>query len=222
MLTKALLLGLSTGPFCLCYCLPVLFPLMCGGMSAGRAVGAVTRPDGTDGASPLGARLRLLGEFSLGRLVAYLGFGALAGWLGGRVEHPLLARVSGGGLVILALLLIAYGLVTSFPKLSLCSRLGRFLPTRHLPLGLGILTGLNVCPPFLMAASYVFTMGRVFDGVAFFGIYFLVTTLWLIPVLVLGAAAKVEQVRWVAQLSALVAGLLFLWLGLGMLTGGRV
>lgn len=200
MLAKALLLGLSTGPFCLGYCLPVLFPLACAG-----------------GKSALPGRLRMLGEFSLGRMVAYLLFGALAGWLGGRMEHPLLASISAWGLVVLSVLLIAYGLVTGFPKLGLCSRLKPLLPFRYLPLGLGFLTGLNVCPPFLMATAYVFTMGRVWSGIAFFAIYFLTTTLWLLPILFAGAAARVEQVRWLAQLSALTAGLLFLWMGLGML-----
>ena len=82
------------------------------------------------------------------------------------------------------------------------------------------MTGLNVCPPFLMAAGYVFTLGRVADGLAFFGIYFLVTTLWFLPLVPLGAAARFDGVRWVAQLSALLAGLLFLWTGWTMLVGG--
>lgn len=200
MFAKALLLGLSTGPFCLGYCLPVLFPLACAG---GR------------GAAP--GRLRMLGEFSLGRLVAYLAFGALVGYLGGRVEHPALATVSGAGLVMLSLLMIAYGFVTAFPKLGLCARLGPLLPVRYLPLGLGFLTGLNVCPPFLMAVGYVFTMGRAVSGLAFFAVYFLVTTLWLLPVAWVGAAARIEPVRWIAQLSAIAAGVLFLWMGLGIL-----
>ncbi|MBN1826638.1 MAG: sulfite exporter TauE/SafE family protein [Candidatus Eisenbacteria bacterium] len=203
MFTKALLLGLSTGPFCLVYCFPVLFPLSCAG-----------------GKSAPGGRLRMLGEFSLGRLAAYLAFGALAGWLGGRFEHRLLASMSGAALVLLSLLLIAYGLVTGFPRLRLCASLGRVLPMRALPLGLGFFTGLNVCPPFLAAAAYVFTLGRVGNGIVFFAVYFLMTTLWLLPLLLAGAAARVERVRWLAQLSALVAGLLFLWMGLGMFARG--
>lgn len=200
MFTKALLLGLSTGPFCLGYCLPVLFPLACAG-----------------GTSALLSRLRMLGQFSLGRLFAYLAFGALAGYMGGRLEHPLVTDVSGCGLVALSLIMIVYGLLTGFPKLGLCARLGRFLPVRYLPLGLGFLTGLNVCPPFLMAVGYVFTLGQVLGGITFFALYFLITTLWLLPVALVGAAARIEKVRWLAQLSALAAGVLFLWMGLGML-----
>lgn len=161
----------------------------------------------------------MVGEFSLGRLGAYLAFGALAGYVGGHFEHTVLMRVSGAGLIALSMLLIVYGLITGFPKLGLCTRLGRFLPVRHLPLGLGFLTGLNVCPPFLMAVGYVFTVGQVLSGLTFFALYFLVTTLWLLPVVWVGAAARIEQVRWLAQLSALAAGVLFLWMGLGMLAG---
>lgn len=202
MFARALLLGLSTGPLCLVTCLPVLFPLLCA----------------REGEGPAG-RLRLLGEFSLGRLAAYLAFGALAGWLGGRLDHPLLGSIAGAGLILLALLLIAHGLVTGFPRLRLCRPLARALPRRALLLGLGFFTGLNVCPPFLAATAYVFARGRAGDGIAFFAAYFLTTSLWLLPVLALGAAARVERIRWLSQLSALVAGLLFLWTGLGMLAG---
>jgi hypothetical protein len=68
-----------------------------------------------------------------------------------------------------------------------------------------------------MAVGYVFTLGRALTGLSFFALYFLVTTLWLLPVVWLGAAARIEQVRWLAQLSALAVGALFLWMGLGML-----
>lgn len=200
MWAKALLLGLSAGPFCLGYCLPVLFPLACAGGEGAPRV-----------------RLRLIGEFSAGRLVAYLGFGAAAGVAGGSLDRAALTPLSGWGLIALSLLLMAYGLVTGFPKLGLCSPLARFLPVRWLPAGLGFLTGLNVCPPFLMAVGYVFSRAHAASGVAFFAIYFAATTLWLLPAALLGAAARIERVRWIAQLAALAAGALFLWTGLGML-----
>ncbi|MCP4545306.1 MAG: sulfite exporter TauE/SafE family protein [bacterium] len=203
MVTKALLLGLSTGPFCLAFCLPVLFPLTC-----------------ARGGAALARRARVLGEFSLGRLVAYLTFGGLVGLLGQKLDHPLVGRVSAAGLTALAVLLIAYGLVTSFPKSGLCHALGGRLPERRLPLAMGFLTGLNACPPFLLAVAYVFTLGRVGDGLLFFLIYFVITSLWLLPMVFLGGAARYERVRWLAQLSSLLAGLLFLWLGLTMLAGG--
>jgi hypothetical protein len=128
-----------------------------------------------------------------------------------------LAVVSGAGLIALSILMIVYGLMTGFPRLGICSRLRPRLPLRYLPLGMGFLTGLNVCPPFLMAAGYVFTLGRVWSGLAFFALYFVVTTVWLLPLVWVGAAARIGNVRWLAQLSALAAGLLFLWMGFGLL-----
>jgi len=193
------------GPACLGTCLPVLFPLAC-----------------ARGASGLWARARALGAFSLGRLAAYLAFGALVGFLGGEVHHPLAARVSALGMIGLALLMIVFGLVTGFPRLGLCSRMARVLPRRGLSPAMGFLTGLSLCPPFLMAMSYVFTLGRVGAGLGFFAAYFLVTSLWLLPVLLLGRAAAAERVRWVAQLAALGAGLLFLLHGLSLLAATTV
>jgi hypothetical protein len=204
MLSQALVLGLSTGPVCLGTCLPVLFPLIC-----------------ARGSSALRARARALGAFSMGRLAAYLAFGALVGFLGGEVHRPVAARISALGMIVLALQMIAFGLVTGFPRLGLCSRMVRRLPKRGLSPALGFLTGLSLCPPFLMAMSYVFTLGRAGAGLGFFAIYFLATSLWLLPVLLLGRAAAVERVRWVAQFAALGAGLIFLVHGLSLLIATR-
>lgn len=200
MVEKALLLGLSTGPYCLGFCLPVLFPLTCAG-----------------GRTQLRQRVRILAEFSLGRLLAYLAFGALTGFLGQRLTAPHAARIAGGAILGLALLLLGFGLMNTFPRLGLCQRLQRRLPRRRFPALLGLFTGLNACPPFLLAVTYVFTLGRVGGGLAFFAIYFMVTSLFMIPMLFVGHAAKYVQVRWVAQFASILAGVVFGWMGILLL-----
>lgn len=204
MVEKALLLGLSTGPFCLGFCLPVLFPLTC---AAGRGT--------------LRGRARTLAEFSLGRLIAYLGFGALIGFLGQSMIAPWSARIAGGAILCLALLLLGFGIMNTFPRLGLCRHMQRILPTRGFSVLMGLFTGLNACPPFLLAVAYVFTLGDVGGGLAFFAVYFMVTSLYMIPMLFVGHAAKHAPVRWIAQISSLLAGVAFAWMGLVMLLTQR-
>ena len=204
MVEKALLLGLSTGPFCLGFCLPVLFPLTC-------AAGRVT----------FRQRARTLAEFSLGRLLAYLAFGALVGFLGQRLTAPWSARIAGGAIICLALLLLGFGIMQTFPRLGICRHLECVLPAKRFPVLMGLCTGLNACPPFLLAVTYVFTLGDVGGGLAFFAVYFMVASLYIIPMLFVGDAAKHAPVRWIAQISSILAGAVFAWMGLVMLLTQR-
>ena len=59
---KAFLLGLSTGTLCLGYCSPVFIPLMLAEKREG-----------------FGRKLTPFIQFTLGRLIAYVSFGLLAG-----------------------------------------------------------------------------------------------------------------------------------------------
>ena len=66
MLSRAFLLGLATAPFCAAACAPVFLPVV---LSREKA--------------RFGAQAAALGEFLLGRLVAYAAVGLVVGWIGG-------------------------------------------------------------------------------------------------------------------------------------------
>ena len=87
---QGLLLGLSTGLSCLGYCGPVFIPLM---MAEKRG--------STQSA-------RVIAELALGRLIAYLLFGAVIGYIGNKVDGPLFQKVMAGAMVLLSLLLLVY------------------------------------------------------------------------------------------------------------------
>ncbi len=99
---QGILLGLSTGLFCLGYCAPVFVPLM---MSENRTMarGAL-----------------VIGELALGRLVAYLTSGAVAGYLGMQLEGPSFQRAVGGAMVVLSTLLLLYVATRGWPHFTLC------------------------------------------------------------------------------------------------------
>ena len=58
-------------------------------------------------------------------------------------------------------------------------------------------------------------------GLAFFAVYFVVTSVYLVPMILVGHFARYEQIRWIAQLSSILAGGVFLWMGLTLLLASR-
>ena len=194
VLAQGLVLGLSTGLYCLATCAPAFVPLL---MAEERQWGGIAR---------------VIGELALGRLLAYLAFGAGVGYLGMALQGPALDRVVAGAMVVLALCMFLYVFVRGWPHLPLCrvvnARFGRF------PLLLGLLTGLNVCPPFLLAISAALGLGSVGLGVALFGGFFLGTSLYLLALVPLGYLGRWPQLRLVALMTAALAGAFFLVLGI--------
>ena len=53
-------------------------------------------------------------EFSFGRLMAYLAFGGMVGYLGQSVSNPLFHKLITGSIVVLSILLVLYGLLIGF------------------------------------------------------------------------------------------------------------
>lgn len=211
---EGLLLGLANGTVCLSYCAPVLVPYIVGS------------------GEPLGRNFKALGAFLIGRLGGYLLFAVLA-WLFHRFileQLPGREVIVGAAYVLLAAVLILYGLSASAPRRKLCpaSTAGPLSQTvlarvpSLLPLVLGFLTGLNVCPPFLLALAKGSQYGQLAQTLFFFTSFFVGTSVFLLPVPFLGGLARFTALQTVARLSALVAGVYFTYLGSVLLIGGMI
>lgn len=194
------LLGLASGVTCLAYCAPVLIPLM-----LGEARG-VPRS------------LLLLGQFLGGRLAGYLLFG-FAAWATGRLappgtEHRGLAF--GIAYAALALLMLAYGV---FRPPTVCAgepRGVRALLARWpaaLPAGLGFLTGVNLCPPFLLAFAGAADSASVWGSLLFFTLFFAGTSVYMVPLSLAGGLRRFQAARAVGRLAAVCVGLYYLYAG---------
>jgi sulfite exporter TauE/SafE len=204
---EGFLLGLTSGGTCLAYCAPVLVPLMLG---AGR---------------PARGNGLLLAEFLFGRLGGYLLFGLLAWWTGQRILADPLGRsvLFGSAYVILAAMLLYFGLA----KAPVPCALGTAGPRRWLarrpallPLGMGFMTGLNLCPPFLLAFASAAYSGSPAASLILFAGFFLGTSIYMLPLPFLGALRRNAAVAWIGKTAAVLMAVYYLYSGILTLLRG--
>lgn len=186
-ITAGFLAGLSVGVYCLGMCLPIFVPYL---LSQNR--------------TPKSS-LRIVFEFSLGRLLGYLVFGFVFGWLGEKITNITVHQLVALGNIWTGLLMILYSLGTLDKKF--CS----FLPFSKIKwiLALGFLTGVNICPPFLASLTYVFNLQGVFLATLYFLAFFLGTSVYIVPAALLGIFTKFSWMQRLARVSGVLVGLYF-------------
>lgn len=206
---QAFLLGLSNGAVCIAYCAPVLVPYLLG---EGRAVLQ---------------NFSVVAQFLSGRLLGYLIFGVMAWVLGHTVLQTSSWRdlIIGSANMILAVFLVLYGFF----------RIGAVCPaekaSRHLtkinawrpfmlPAAMGLFTGLNFCPPFLLAFTNAAFEASLFQTFAFFFLFFLGTSIFFIPFPVIGGLRRVTVLAVVGKLAAGVMGIYYFYTGLMLFIHG--
>ncbi len=200
---EGFLLGLATGATCLAYCSPVLLPFLLG--------------EAQDVRRSAGLTLQFLG----GRLLGYLLFAVVAWWAGQLWRQSGLMREAaiGGIYVLLALLLLAYG--RGF-KSETCAGQMVKKKTSAWPATLGLLTGLNLCPPFFLAFAAAAQTQTLRDSLLYFFSFFIGTSLYFLPLPLLGFCRKRAELKTIGRLAALVAAVFYLYRGILMMAGGLI
>jgi sulfite exporter TauE/SafE len=197
---KAVLLGLSTGLMCMGYCAPALVPLLMGS----------ERSNGME-------RWRPLLWFLFGRFIAYITCGVLAGLIGQYLFRNINARITAWLYLAIAVLLLVYSFRRKRSDSSLCHRLYQQRSGRNAYFILGLLLGFNLCPPFIAAFSDVLAVGEVGYGVIFFLCFFMVTSLFFLPLGFLGFLGAQKEFRSIGRMAAALSGGLYGFLGLMIL-----
>ncbi len=87
-------------------------------------------------------------------------------------------------------------------------------------LTLGLATGLNLCPPFLLAVATAAEQATLLQSVLFFLTFFLGTSVFLIPAPFLGLLRGFPALQVVGKMAAGLIGAYYLYLGVTMLAGG--
>lgn len=183
------LLGLSSGMFCLAYCVPFIAPYM---VFEERK----SRED-----------FKVILKFISGRFIGYLLFGAIFGYLGEKINSSIIDLLLIISLMVLALILIFYAFGLMKEKRNFC-----FGPKikNSAPLIMGFLMGINICPPFLMSLGYIFTMHNWLKGIIFFFFFFLATNVYFLPLTFLGFLNGMKEFRELARISGVIVGIMFL------------
>lgn len=195
-ISRGMLLGLSTGVFCLVTCAPVYVPFV---LSEDRK---------------LRRNILSIGQIAMGRLIAYLFFGLILGILGKQIDGPWLNKAIGTAMILLSVLMLAFVAVKKWPHFGLCKLSKKYV---NYPAFFGLLTGINVCPPFLLAMSAALSYASITGSILLFGGFFVGTSFYLILLVPLGLAAKVESIRQIGLITTVMSGVMFLALGLGYL-----
>lgn len=182
------LAGLSVGVYCLGLCLPIFLPVL---LSIKRTVKT---------------SIFLVLEFSLGRLLGYLFFGLIIGFLGQFIKSSYTHLIVGLANIWIGILMIVYclGLVDR----KFCAK----IPYSKIkwPVILGFLTGVNICPPFLGSLTYVFNLKNISLSLLYFLMFFLGTSTYIIPFTLLGAFTKKNWMQIIAQWSGIIVGIYFI------------
>ncbi|MBN2348089.1 MAG: sulfite exporter TauE/SafE family protein [Bacteroidales bacterium] len=202
ILTEGFLLGISTGAVCLVYCGPVLIPYLLG-------EGKNVRQN---------AYVLIL--FLSGRILAYSIVGFLAGLLGTVLLQSILYKsyVFGVIYILLAVLLILYGfyrfkeICLGHLQQKINSNLRKQFP-RIVPFISGVITGFNICPPFLIAITKASDTGSITSGILFFLMFFMGTSLYFVPLPFTGFLKRQQVFRIIGKFASIVTGFIFLYQG---------
>lgn len=196
VLISGFLTGLSVGIYCLGICLPIFIPVLLGQKRETKE------------------SFWLILQFSLGRLLGYLFFGLIIGYLGVVIETLLVHKIAGLTTLSLGFLMIFYSLGLFHFGAKICQR--RFFFTK-IPFFLGLLTGVSPCPPFLASLGYVFNLKSILLGIVYFLFFFLGTSIYIVPLAFLGFFSQKTIFQKVAKVSGILVGIYFLISGLRFL-----
>jgi sulfite exporter TauE/SafE len=109
-------------------------------------------------------------------------------------------------LALLGLLLGLYGFVRNFPHWAWCGQAGRLLGPIRTAAVFGLLTGVNICPPFLVALLDAVRAGGVVQGAWVFSAFFVGTSLILLPAPLLGKLGQSPAWRAAGRVAAVLVG----------------
>ena len=206
---EAFILGIASGTICVAYCAPVLVAYLMGESKA------------------LGGNFGVLSFFLSGRLLGYLLFAVIAWGISNSLiwAGPSRELIIGCAYVILSILLIPYAFLEIHPSCAtrLTGPLLMWIRNRHpilFPAVIGFATGLNFCPPFLLAVTGAAEGGTFLKSILFFFAFFLGTSIFFIPIPFLSILRRFSVLATIGKLATGLIGLYYLYAGSMTLIGG--
>ncbi|MBN1234013.1 MAG: sulfite exporter TauE/SafE family protein [Candidatus Coatesbacteria bacterium] len=148
-LAEGFTLGISLGMTCLATCGPVYLPyIMSSRNEAAKS-------------------LLIVLYITLGRFVSYLFFGLIAGIIGKHISEISRTSFTSIAYIGLSLLLIYQAIIKGRIRHEKCE-INRWQKGLMNPFLLGVLTGINFCPAFLIALTRLFYISGIIGSVLLF------------------------------------------------------
>lgn len=158
--------------------------------------------------------------FMLGRFIAYIGFALIMGSLGTTHRDIFTVKFSHVSLIAASLLMFVYALTNNFADSKLCSSFLYRFRLMRIPFFLGLFSGLSPCLPFVVGVTRLWTLDSILKGVVLFAAFFLGTSVYMIPLIFVAYLNRMERVKQIGLIVALLSSLWFLFVGISGL-GGR-
>ena len=190
-LSEGFLLGLATGHLCIATCGPIYTPFL------------------MQRKFNLTQSLFALLKISVGRFVTYLLFGIIAGLLGQQIGSINRAWFT----AIAYLLFSTFLFISAFrthQKEKGCQfkRWSNFVDS---PFMLGVVTGINYCPSFLIALTRAVDLSGPVSGAMLFIAFFFGTNIFLLPFTFFGIMGNKKLFRTIAVIISFIVGSWFMY-----------
>lgn len=184
-------LGFSTGTICLVSCTPIYLPYF---VSENRS---------------FSKNIWKMLEISLGRFFSYIIFGLLAGWIGSNIAPINRDLFTAIAYILLSAFLILSAIRTK-KKQGKCHipAVAKITSSAFL---LGVFTGINVCPSFLIAISKAVDLAGPVSGALLFLGFFVGTSIFLFPLAFSGFLAYIKHLKYIAQIASIAIAIWFLF-----------
>jgi len=194
---EGVMLGVSAGVYCAGTCLVFFMPYLL-----------------VEGEQKISDNLKKISLFMLGRLIAYISFALIMGLVMSANRNIFTAKFSHISLIIASLVMLAYALAHNFSGSQVCGPFLRRFSLMRIPFLLGLFTGLNPCPPFLVGVARLSTINDILRGVVLFSAFFLGTSVYMIPLAFVSYLNRSERVRRIGVIIAMLSGIWFLFIGI--------
>ncbi len=190
-LTEGFLLGLATGHICIFTCGPIYTPFL------------------MQRQFNLAQSLIALLKISAGRFITYLLFGIIAGFLGQQIGQLNRTWFTAIAYILLSLVLFVSAFRTH--KKDQGCQLKKWSKFIDNPFMLGIVTGINYCPSFLIALTRAVDLSGPVSGAMLFIAFFFGTSIFLLPLTFFGIMGNKKTLRTLAVFISIFVGSIFIY-----------